>query len=325
MSRLNPTDGAAVHNTGDQAPIRKRIELFGSRLSLPITRRALGALEGEHASDQAGHGYDFMDLRSYQPDDEAQLIDWKASARAGRPIIVNKQRDVVSRVWLLMDTSLQMTASAQSGERLLDVTANAVRMFAMLSLKRSDDVSLVFGDTRAITRLPFSGGYAKFDRVLQSQLDGYNPAQRHLMSLLKYASRIRDKNTLVVIATDETALNPEYADIIRVISQNHPLVFIAASALNPFSPDSPLASDAVTGRQMPAFLRSPSLASDLDNRRAALSTTFEHMLALSGDTLLRAGSSEDMLTRFTHLISTRLHGARPQSSSLLPRLLEQQR
>ncbi|MCI1983249.1 MAG: DUF58 domain-containing protein [Bifidobacteriaceae bacterium] len=303
--------------------IRTRIELFGSRLSLPITRKALGALEGEHSSLQRGHGYDYLDLRIYQPDDEAQLIDWKASARSGRPIVVNKQREVTSTAWLLLDTSSQMLGTAEGGqESLLDIAANALRMFALLSLKRSDDISLVMGDSRAITRLPFSGGYAKFDRLLDQQLAALEPAPRNLTSLLEYASRIQGKNSLIVIASDDTAMSEEHADLIRVISQNHPLVFIAATPLNPFTPSLTGVQDAGTGKKMPAFLRTQEAEDAVSTRREFLATNFEHQLARSGDTLLRAGSSDTMLTTFTHLISTRLRGARPRTASLLPRLQE---
>ncbi|MCI1935947.1 MAG: DUF58 domain-containing protein [Bifidobacteriaceae bacterium] len=301
-------------------PVRKKIESLGSRLTLPITRKALGALEGEHTSSQRGHGYDYMDLRAYQPDDEAQLIDWKASARAGKPIIVNKQREVTSTVWLLLDVGTEMTASAQGGERLLDVAANALRMFAMLSLKRSDDVSLVFGDSQSITRLPFTGGYTKFDKLLDDKLAGLKSAPRNVTSLLEYASRIQGKNSLVVIASDETAMSEEHANLIKVVSQNHPLVFIAASPLNPFSPGLPGVQDASDGRLMPAFMRTATTEGSVAARREFLAATFERELARSADTLLRGGSSEDILTTFTHLISTRLHGSRPRTASLLPRL-----
>ena len=71
--------------TGDQ--IRRKIEALGGRLSLPTVKRALGMLEGEHRSIRRGTGYEFLDLRPYSSGDEARSIDWKASARAGRPMI----------------------------------------------------------------------------------------------------------------------------------------------------------------------------------------------------------------------------------------------
>ncbi len=63
-----------------------------------------------------------------------------------------------------------MTGVCPSGERAWQVAANALRMFAALSLRRSDDISLVFGDESSITRVPFNGGFAQFERTLDKAL-----------------------------------------------------------------------------------------------------------------------------------------------------------
>ena len=132
--------------------VRKKIEALGTQLSLPTVRKALGALEGEHASGRRGGSGDAMDVHAYEPGDESRLIDWKTSARQGRPMVVERERLSTSRVWLLMDVGLEMTGVCPSGERAWQVAANALRMFAALSLRRSDDISLVFGDESSITR-----------------------------------------------------------------------------------------------------------------------------------------------------------------------------
>jgi uncharacterized protein (DUF58 family) len=42
---------------------------------------------GEQLSPRAGVGSDFAETRSYQPGDDLRLIDWRASARAGTPLV----------------------------------------------------------------------------------------------------------------------------------------------------------------------------------------------------------------------------------------------
>ena len=107
----------AVSGAADvDARIRRRIETLGASLSLPTVRRALGILEGEHASGRRGGGDDVMDVRAYEAGDEARLIDWKASARQGRPMIVQRERRVTGRVWILVDVSRPMTGVCASGE-----------------------------------------------------------------------------------------------------------------------------------------------------------------------------------------------------------------
>ncbi|MCI1223841.1 MAG: hypothetical protein LKG01_07795, partial [Bifidobacterium subtile] len=79
--------GAARHN-GAQSPAsvstRRRIEALAGSLTLPTVRKALGVVEGEHTSRRRFGSDDVMDIRSYTFEDEARLIDWKTSARAGR-------------------------------------------------------------------------------------------------------------------------------------------------------------------------------------------------------------------------------------------------
>ena len=66
-------------------PIRSKIEALGTTLSLPTVRKALGILEGAHASDKRFGADDVMDIRIYEPGDEAKRIDWKTSARVAAP------------------------------------------------------------------------------------------------------------------------------------------------------------------------------------------------------------------------------------------------
>ena len=169
--------------------IRARIEALGTSLSLPTVRKALGVLEGEHASQRRGGVDELMDIRVYEPGDEARHIDWSTSARVGRPMVVQRERPSTSRVWLLLDVGREMTGSCPSGEPAYEVAANALRMFAALSLRRSDDVSLVFGDAASITRVPFNGGFAQFERTLDQALQRAWDRPRNIDALLDYARR----------------------------------------------------------------------------------------------------------------------------------------
>ena len=173
--------------------VRKKIEALGTQLSLPTVRKALGALEGEHASGRRGGSGDAMDVHAYEPGDESRLIDWKTSARQGRPMVVERERLSTSRVWLLMDVGLEMTGVCPSGERAWQVAANALRMFAALSLRRSDDISLVFGDESSITRVPFNGGFAQFERTLDKALDRDWDHHRNIDALLEFQHYIEER------------------------------------------------------------------------------------------------------------------------------------
>ena len=50
------------HDANRSDPIRRKIEMLGTSLSLPTVRRAMGILEGEHASARRGGNDDLLDI-----------------------------------------------------------------------------------------------------------------------------------------------------------------------------------------------------------------------------------------------------------------------
>ncbi|AKV55436.1 hypothetical protein BACT_0974 [Bifidobacterium actinocoloniiforme DSM 22766] len=300
----------------NQDPIRRKIEALSTQLSLPTVRRALGILEGEHPSGERGSGYDYLGVRPYEPGDESRLIDWRSSARMGRPMITERERLTTSRVWLLMDAGAQMGATTPSGESAATVAANALRMFAALSLRRSDEVSLVMADAESIRRLPSRGGFAMFERTLDQALCKPMQARRNLDALLDYALRVRDRNALVVLATDETAIGEGQMDAIRSLGRTHPLSVVSVATVNPLSPASgfPRVVDASSSRQVPAFLRGARQGQDVDTHRHYQALALKRDLARSGATLIRSGSSQGMFNQFVRLLSTALAASGPSAA-----------
>ena len=288
--------------------VRKKIEALGTQLSLPTVRKALGALEGEHASGRRGGSGDAMDVHAYEPGDESRLIDWKTSARQGRPMVVERERLSTSRVWLLMDVGLEMTGVCPSGERAWQVAANALRMFAALSLRRSDDISLVFGDESSITRVPFNGGFAQFERTLDKALDRDWDHHRKIDALLEYARRIKDREALIVLATDEHAMEERHITTIRRITRTHPMVLIDVATMNPFKAVSSrhAPTDGLSARRVPAFLRNAKAAAEVDTHRAYMAAALEQELTRAGSHIIRSASSESMFDRFVALVSRAL-------------------
>ena len=262
-------------------PIRSKI---GTTLSLPTVRKALGILEGAHASDKRFGADDVMDIRVYEPEDEAKRIDWKTSARVGRPMVVQRERPSTSRAWLLLDVGQEMTGTCVSGEQAHQVAANALCMFASLSLRRGDEVSIVFGDAGSITRVPFNGGLAQFEQTLDNALQRDWSKPRNIDALLKYARRIRDRDALVILATDEHALEERHMESIRRIARTHPMVLI----------------------DVPAFLRTRKTAQEVRTHREYLSASVRHELNRCGSTVIRADSSERMFREFVRMVSVSL-------------------
>nr|WP_240947432.1 DUF58 domain-containing protein [Bifidobacterium sp. DSM 109957] len=292
-------------------------------MSLPTVRKALGVLEGEHASGRRGGSGGVLDVRAYEPGDESRLIDWKTSARQGRPMVVQRERLSTSRVWMLMDVGRQMTGTCSSGETAWQVAANALRMFAALSLRRADDISLVFGDEASITRIAFHGGFAQFERTVDQALERRWEHRRNIDALLDYARRIKDSQAMIVLATDEHALEERHLTVIRRIARTHPVVLINVATLNPFAlPDrkGPAVLDGLSGRRVPAFLRSAKAADEVRTHRNSMAALLDQELSRCGSHMIRAASSEAMFNQFVRLVSVSLSRSTRNQLHAVPEL-----
>ena len=190
----------------------------------------------------------------------------------------------------------------------MEVALNALRMFAVLSLRRSDELSVILGDSARITRIPLTGGYMAFDDLAERIAHIRLTRPRDLFPLLDYAKRIRDRHALIVIATAHTAWSEEAIEAAGVLAQTHPLIVVDIEAINPFSaaPDFGSVIDAASNRAIPAFMRVKELDDDVRVRREFISKLLEERLSRAGAAVLNAGSSEAMFTAFIRRISSAL-------------------
>ena len=72
-------------------------------LSLHAHRPALAQLQGSHRSAQRGRGLEFEEVRPYAPGDDARTIDWRVTARRGRPHTKLFREERERPVWLVAD------------------------------------------------------------------------------------------------------------------------------------------------------------------------------------------------------------------------------
>ena len=144
----------------------QRLALVRARLSLPTVRKAAGLFEGAHTSILTGKDHDFEDLAEYSPGDEVRDIDWKVSARAGRPIIRRFERDTDVFTQLVVDTGIEMQAAAPSGEIKSDLALVCAETLAYLGAQRGDRLGIVFGNSAGVERFPARHGLSHLDFIL---------------------------------------------------------------------------------------------------------------------------------------------------------------
>ena len=131
---------------------------------------------------------------------------------------------------------------------------------------------------------------------------------RNIDALLDYARRIRDRQALIVLATDELALRKRHINVIGAIAATHPVVLITVATANPFDPSEAAREwyDGKSGRRIPALLRNAKAAEEVALHRRYVCAALEHELAKHGSRMIRAASSDMMFDAFVRLVSRSL-------------------
>jgi uncharacterized protein (DUF58 family) len=169
--------------------------------ALPIQaarRREAGLRHVRHR----GEGRLFEGLREWVPGDDTRFIDWKATARRGKPIARQYEDERRQQVLLVVDAGRLLTAEVEGTPRLESVIAAALQL-AHAAVEHDDNVGLlVFADTIQRYAAPARGR-----RALRAVLEGLAAAEGKLVesdypaAFRCLAARSR-KRALTVLFTD---------------------------------------------------------------------------------------------------------------------------
>jgi uncharacterized protein (DUF58 family) len=158
---------------------------------------------------------DFESLRDYVPGDDVRVVDWKATARRGKPTVRQFQVERGQELVLLVDCGRRMAATVAGGEQRgwtkLDHALDAALELAAVALQEGDRVGLAAFDLGLRAWLPPARGSRQLARLLEAAFE-LQPA--HVESDLARALsevrlRHRRRALLVVLSDVGDALSAE--------------------------------------------------------------------------------------------------------------------
>ncbi len=163
-----------------------------------LRRREAGLRSVRHR----GEGRLFEGLREWVPGDDTRTIDWKATARRGKPIARQYEDERRQQVMLVVDAGRLLTAEVEGVPRLESVVAAALHL-AHAVVEHDDNVGLmVFADTIQRYVAPGRGR-----RALRAVLEGLAAAEGRLVesdypAAFRYLATKSRKRALTVLFTD---------------------------------------------------------------------------------------------------------------------------
>jgi len=158
-----------------------------------------------------GEGTAFESLRDYTPDDPYRIINWKATARRGKPISTDYEPERSQRVVLLLDVGRMMRSPIRVDDpdglswnmAKVDFVINSVLLFAYVATLKGDQVGLlVFADQVQQFIAP-EAGRGHFQKLLEAMYAlGSQPVEADYARALSFLHAHNKKRSLVVLFTD---------------------------------------------------------------------------------------------------------------------------
>lgn len=208
MSETPSSDG--IHLTAAELlELRPRC----NALRLPMRQPAASALAGTYRSRFRGRGVDFEESRNYQPGDDIRNMDWRVTARTGRPHTKVFQEERERPVLVVMDASPSLYFGTR--KRLKSVAAaHLAATVAWAAVRRGDRIGAFFFAPGKHRELRPSGGRRGAMRMIQTLVEWLNPEARTEGSepLSRVLERVRHTvrpGSLVVIISDFFSLDED--------------------------------------------------------------------------------------------------------------------
>lgn len=140
--------------------------LTSRRGSLRPTGAALHDRVGVHELDQRGCGTDLREIREHQHGDPFRNIAWKATARTGKLMVREFEREVTLNTYLVVDMSSTMRGRSALGSKL-EHAVQLASNFSRALLRGNDRCGLITFDAKIYGHLPPREGGAQMTRLTQ--------------------------------------------------------------------------------------------------------------------------------------------------------------
>ncbi|WP_099287967.1 DUF58 domain-containing protein [Mycobacterium persicum] len=190
-----------------------------------------GLLEGGRYALLHTRSLEFDDLRPYVAGDDIRDIDWKASARSGSVLIKRYVSEKHHKILLIADAGRNMTALAPSGEVKRDVALHVMGAIGLITLSRSDELGMVYGDSRGSANIRARRGETHVESVLHRFYSHTfsQPATSDIVTQLTYVATGYRRRMLVIVISDEPDADARLAGALQQLSGRHDLMWAMVS------------------------------------------------------------------------------------------------
>ena len=189
------------------------------RLHFDTKRLAADIVSGEYKSAFRGRGIEFEEVRDYMPGDEIRAIDWKVTARMGKPFIKIYREERELTVIVAIDVSAS-TFTGTRNELRETLIAKIGAVLALIALRNNDKVGLVTFCDQVEHYFPPQKAKSAVWQILHEVLSPSKPKPNtDISQVSKFLNQVLKRSSVVFIISD--FFSSDYEKNLAVLARRH--------------------------------------------------------------------------------------------------------
>jgi uncharacterized protein (DUF58 family) len=194
-------------------------------------------MAGQYKSVFRGAGIEFEEVREYSPGDDVKSIDWKVSARLGRPFVKRYREERELIVMLLVDLSASGRFGTLESSKQ-ETTAETAAILAFNAIRNNDKVGAILFTDQVERYIPPQKGSGHVWRVIK-EIFAHEPQHEgtDVSTAVGFLGRVCRKRTVAFVISD--FILPATKDVVdrqmRSTARKHELINIWISDPGEFS------------------------------------------------------------------------------------------
>ena len=225
MSNILPPNSDGVNLTLDELLYYKQQSIRW----LPPAKSLWSQMLGQHQSRRLGRGMDFSEVRQYQAGDDIRAIDWRVTARTGKPHTKLFSEEKEKPIILFLDLSSSMLFGSTLMLKSVQV-AHLASLIAWICVAQQDRVGAIIDTGEELIDIKPSARQKGALTIIQSlvtvhqQLLGKKSRPTHdLADGLMSLSRLCPKGSEITLLSDFSRFSDKNESILNKLSQHNRL------------------------------------------------------------------------------------------------------
>lgn len=193
---------------------------------LKLTTKKLVASNfmGDYPSVFKGRGMIFESFRDYTNNEDASLIDWRASSRAGKLVVREYLEERNLEVFFLVDCSYSMIFGSQKKLKH-EYAAELISSMAFAILQKGDSVGLGMFCDGLRSYLPPSYGMIQYRKILRELVNPENyDGPGDLGTAMGVCMQRLKPNTILILITDFLQIDEGWEKPLKVASRKFEII-----------------------------------------------------------------------------------------------------